>query len=278
MTDGWSRPQLPQAAAGFRLEHLGRVGSSNDEALQRARAGDPGRVWIIADEQDRGRGRNGRTWVSPVGNLFASLLVVAPCAMAVSPQLGFVAGVALHEALATLTGLQAPRLALKWPNDLLLDGAKLAGILVEGTTVTSSAGGSRLAVVIGCGVNVVDHPPDTPYAATDCRSAGFPLQRDDVFERLAGTLAGWLDRWDAGHGFAGVRQAWLAAAGGLGGPVVVRRPEGDLRGLFRDIDAQGQLLLEQDGRVTVVQAGDVFLGDIPGTKGEMMAADRRGTL
>lgn len=246
---------------GYRFERHGVLGSTNDEAFARARAGDPGKLWVLADEQSQGRGRQGRAWTSRPGNFYGTLLLRAPCAPALSPQLGFVAGVALHEAMSRLTGLDRTgqnrgRLALKWPNDLLLDGAKLAGILVEGTNLPEAGG---LAVVVGIGVNLAHHPQDTPYPATDCAQAGFVISPLALLSTLSRTFADALSRWNAGQGFPGLRQDWLARAGGVGETIVVRRHDGERRGLFRDLDADGRLLLDTDGAITVIQAGDVFL-------------------
>ncbi|MFO1151449.1 MAG: biotin--[acetyl-CoA-carboxylase] ligase [Alsobacter sp.] len=248
-------------ASGYRLEHFGSIGSTNDEAMTRARAGDPGRLWLVADEQTKGRGRSGRPWSSPKGNLLASLLLRAPCPPSASPQIGFVAAVALHQALAEVAGLPPARLALKWPNDLLLDGAKLAGILVEGTTAPGAAGQGDLAVVLGFGVNLVAHPTDTPYPATDCAAAGVPVSRSALFAALADRIMHVLGLWREGSGFAEVRLEWLRRTQGLGKPILVRRPEGDRRGTFRDLDHEGRLLLEDSAGLTVIQAGDVFPAD-----------------
>ena len=120
---------------GLRLEVFDRLGSTNDEAGERVRTGDPGGLWIMAREQGAGRGRHGRVWQSPPGNLYASLLLVNPCAPPIAPQIGFVAGVAVHAAVNRMAAFSRGRLALKWPNDILLDGAKLTGILVEGRSI-----------------------------------------------------------------------------------------------------------------------------------------------
>ncbi len=241
---------------GYRLEAFEVLGSTNDEAFVRARAGDPGGLWIVAAEQSQGRGRHGRAWTSRPGNFYGSLLLRAPCAAAVSPQLGFVAGVALHEAVQAITGLGRDRLALKWPNDLLLDGAKLAGILVEGSTLIETG---ELAIVIGFGVNLAHHPADTPYRATNCAEAGFGITPMQLLAALSRSAAAALARWNRGQGFPGIRQEWLSRAGGVGEMIIVRRPEGDRRGLFRDLDAHGRLLLDSDGVLLAIQAGDVFL-------------------
>lgn len=242
-------------AVGYRIDIFERIGSTNDEAMLRARQGDPGRLWIVAREQKQGRGRQGRVWSSPPGNLYASLLLVGPCAAAISAQIGFVAGVALQRAVAMVAGLAVPRLALKWPNDLLLDGAKIAGILVEGTMLP---GGGPLAVVIGIGINVRHHPLDTPYRASDLCACGFDLQPDAVFAALATTMAETLDRWNGGAGFQAVRAEWVARAAGIGEPIVVRQPEGERRGIFRDLGQDGTLMLEESDGLVAIQAGDVF--------------------
>src|SRR5262249_23629392 len=137
---------------------------TNAEALAHAAAGERGPLFIVAERQTAGRGRRGRAWASEVGNLYATLLVVDPAPPVASPQVCFVAALALHDAvLDACAGLAPARLKLKWPNDLLLDQAKVAGILVEGMTLA----GGEIAVAIGTGVNCVQHPGDTPFPAID---------------------------------------------------------------------------------------------------------------
>ena len=246
------------AARGFRLESLGAVGSTNDEALARARAGDAGDLWIVGESQSGGRGRQGRPWVSPPGNLYASLLLVAPCESARAPELGFVAGVALHEAARACVGV-APGLGLKWPNDLVCDGAKLSGMLLEASRLPNGA----LAAVIGIGVNCATSPQGLAYPTTtlaalaqDAASAG----RAAMFAALSDALAHWLGVWAGGRDFAAVRAAWLAAAVGLGRPIRVARPDAIVEGLFRTIDATGRLIVAQADKEIAIDAGDVLLG------------------
>jgi BirA family biotin operon repressor/biotin-[acetyl-CoA-carboxylase] ligase len=249
-------------AAGFTLDRRGSVGSTNDEAMALARAGAGGRVWVVADRQERGRGRSGRSWSSPPGNLYASLLLVEPCEPPRAPQLGFVAGVALHRAVSEAVPYGVPGLALKWPNDLLREGAKVAGILVEG--VSQGAGGG-LAAVIGMGVNLVSHPASPSYPAADMSDTGLAVAA--LFETLSRSMAEALALWDRGAGFARIRDAWLARAGGIGGEIEVRRPSGSLRGIFKDIDAEGRLVLDQRGQLVTIEAGDVFFGAPRGEQG-----------
>lgn len=229
------------------------IGSTNDEALAYVQSGQSDAHWVVARQQNAGRGRGGRAWVSPPGNLYASLAMVDPCALQCAPQLGFVAGLALHQAVTDVTGLTADRLTIKWPNDLLLDRAKLAGLLVEGSTF-----GGRTIAVIGMGVNCCAHPPDTPYEATDLKAKGAFATTEELFARLTQRMAEALTLWDRGAHFALIRKAWLTRAAGRGETICVRAGESAREGVFRDIDEDGRLLLERAGGLETVLAGDVF--------------------
>ncbi|MFC4173348.1 biotin--[acetyl-CoA-carboxylase] ligase [Microvirga sp. GCM10011540] len=252
-------------AAGYRLLSLKATESTNDDALQAAKAGDPGLLWITATEQHAGRGRHGRQWSSPPGNLYASLLLIDPCEAAVAPQLGFVAGLALHEAAERLTALGAPRLALKWPNDLLLDGAKLSGLLLEGHRV--GAGGS-LAVVIGFGVNVAFAPTNTPYPAATLESIRPGLAREDVFSALSSAFASTYAAWRASirnnnaDPFGPIRRLWLERAAGIGQEVTLRLPSGEKRGIFEGLDRSGRLQLKSSSGVELIDAGDLYFPNL----------------
>lgn len=230
-------------AAG--VTHLAEVGSTNDWLMARADALPDGH-WVIADRQTAGRGRRGRVWNDGAGNFMGSVLVKADGPV---QQLSFVTALALHDALAELTG--APeRLALKWPNDVLLDGLKCSGILLE------RQGG---ALVIGIGVNLAHHPDGTERPATSLAAAGVPVcSPRALLDMLAPAFARWRTIWQA-EGFAPVRTAWLARASGVGGRIVARlgneTPEGRFAGLADD----GALLLQlDDGSTRAIHAGDVF--------------------
>ena len=238
-------------ARGYRIESYNALASTNDEAMRRGREGDPGKLWITASEQSAGRGRLGRSWVSPRGNLHASLLLIDPASAQHLPQFGFVCGVAIAQALSEIAG---DRIRLKWPNDALLDGAKLSGILLEAAQVQ----GLSLCVA-GIGINCVAHPEGLPYPATDLQESGFAVDAAQVFEALSRNLTLWLERWDRGRDFAAVRSAWLAHAAGLGEQIEVATPRGRVKGLFRTLDAQGRLELETPEGRTAIEAGDVFL-------------------
>ena len=225
------------AASGVRLLSFDNVGSTNSEALMRGRAGDAGPLWVTAQTQDAGRGRRGREWVSQAGNLFASLLLTEIPEPARAAELSFVAALAVRDAVTALAPSLAPR--LKWPNDVLLDGAKFCGILVEG----EGGSNARFGVAIGIGVNCRSHPRETSHPATDLAAAGADLTVQDVFARLSITMLSRLKQWDRGAGFAAIRADWLAHATGLGGDIRIRLPDRELAGRFTGIDVRGHLVL-----------------------------------
>jgi BirA family biotin operon repressor/biotin-[acetyl-CoA-carboxylase] ligase len=253
--------------AGYRLLSLDATQSTNDDAVRAAREGDPGDLWIVAREQLAGRGRHGRQWASPPGNLYASLLLIEPCEAASAPQLGFVAGLALHQAVEAVTGIGAPRLALKWPNDLLLDGAKLSGLLLEGHRI-----GQTLAIVIGFGVNVTDAPSNTPYPATTVRSVSSGATREGLLEALSSAFASTFAAWKASlrmneaDPFGPIRRLWLERAAGLSTEVTLRLPSGERRGRFEGLDRLGRLQLRTEAGLEQIDAGDLYFPNLnPGT-------------
>jgi BirA family biotin operon repressor/biotin-[acetyl-CoA-carboxylase] ligase len=236
---------------GFRLNWVARCGSTNDLAMQALRGG-VDRVWTVTDEQVDGRGRMGRPWTPRPGNLYASLGLIAPALTAESPQIGFVAALAAHDAATRATG--ATRFGLKWPNDLLLDRRKVAGILVEGTMLADG----RLAVAVGVGVNVVDHPDGTRYGASDLAAVRPGVTAAQTFAALSDAFALRLAQW-RGEGFAAIRAAWLERAVGLGELVRVNQGDDVVEGRFEGIDAGGRLLMRCADGSRRIDAGDVFL-------------------
>lgn len=241
---------------GYRLEVFDQLGSTSDLALSRGRSGESGPLWIVAVEQTRGRGRMARHWASPPGNLYASLLLENPAPQALSPQLGFVAGVALAEALNNFLPA-ASHAQIKWPNDLLIGGAKLAGVLIEGT---SDQG--RFLCSIGIGVNCASHPDHTPYPATHLADHAPGMTAGDLIAPLADSFARWIDIWAGGARFAEIRAAWMRSALPVGAPLRVNLGEGAQlvvqEGAFGGIDEHGRLLLNCADRVMTFDAGDVF--------------------
>ncbi len=239
--------------AGFQLVHLAEVGSTNVEALALGAKGETRPTWVVADRQVAGRGRLGRDWVGLSGNLFATLLLTDAAPAARLSEICFVSALALDDALLTLAPDLERRFKVKWPNDALLDGAKVSGTLIEATTR-----GAISQIAIGIGVNVAHHPGSMPsYPTISLQEAGIAVDRDAVFEALSRSMVRALAVWQRGEGFDAIRAGWLARAHNLGHPIVVKTTDRRYEGIFVGIDAQGRLLLDTpDGRV-MITAGDV---------------------
>jgi BirA family biotin operon repressor/biotin-[acetyl-CoA-carboxylase] ligase len=238
--------------AGVRHMEYETLGSTNAEALALARAGERGPLWISARTQSAGRGRRSSSWMSPAGNLHATLLLSEPSPPAQAPQLSFVTALAVHDAIATCAPQLGPDLKVKWPNDLLVEKAKVAGILIEGESAPA------FAVAIGIGVNCAVHPDDTDYPAVDLAGLGALVVPDALLQELAQAMQSRLAQWRGGQGFPATRADWLKLAAGLGEMLQVRLPERELTGRFQGLDDVGRLLLDQAGRVIPVTAGEVF--------------------
>ena len=288
--------RLSQAARseGYRLHSHDRLDSTNSEAMRLAHGGEAGPLWVTTRRQEAGRGRRGNAWASPEGNLAASLLLpVAGVAPEMVATLGFVAGCALVDALrdacrsAPSLGMRgegrsdsivaealSPRaergdalapqaiappqaaIHLKWPNDVLADGQKLAGILLEAETLP----GGRRAVVVGFGVNIAATPEGLPYPAAALSAfsaADAPMLLEFLSERFVEAVR----IWNKGRGFSNIRRRWLERAAGVGAPVSVRMAEATLTGIFETIDEGGRLvILAPDGTRRTVTAGEVHFG------------------
>lgn len=242
---------------GFSLVALDEAGSTNDEAKARAAEGAPDGTVVWARRQRAGRGRQGRAWHSPLGNLFLSVILRPACEARVVAQLSFVAALAAADFVDDL--LPGRRARCKWPNDVLVDGGKIAGILLE-----SASGPGRRAdwVVLGIGVNLVHHPGlGAPQPSASLAGAGAaPLLPEEALPRLLAALARRRADWCA-RGFAGIRSAWLDRAHGLGESVTVANGGRHCAGLFAGLDADGALVLVEDDSVRRrVTAGEVFFG------------------
>jgi BirA family biotin operon repressor/biotin-[acetyl-CoA-carboxylase] ligase len=258
------------SARGYRLHGFDSVGSTSTEAARAAQAGDVGDVWFAALRQTEGRGRRGRQWETPHGNLAASLLVVPDCDPAIAATLGFVAGIALNRTLASLVpgatvklgidgaeGQGGARIALKWPNDVLADGAKLAGILLE----AQKRPDGRMAIVIGMGVNVVSAPEGLPYPAASIAGLCWDITAETILGTLSDEWVDAIDLWDSGRGVADILAAWRASAAGIGAPVAVSRDGEVVRGVFETIDDAGRLIVRaNDNSRVAITAGDVHFG------------------
>ena len=248
MTQAWP--------AGYAVRHFETIDSTNDEARRLAEQGEPGPVWIRADRQTAGRGRRGRAWESPTGNLAATLFLRPRKTAGECAQLSFVAALAASDAVAQFAG--GHEVKLKWPNDVLADGRKLAGILLE----SSSSGDAVPAwLAIGIGINLAHFPAETEFPATSLAALGVAVPAaPDALTALAASFAKWYEAWNA-TGFPSVRDAWLARAAGLGMRIRARLQNEETAGVFEGIDGRGALILrETQDRVRVFAAGDVFFG------------------
>src|SRR5215203_3958212 len=196
-------------SAGYKLAAFDQVGSTNAEAMAAARTGERGPIWFVTTEQTAGRGRRQRAWIAPRGNLASSVLEVADVSPGVAATLGFAAGLSLESALQKLSieanlrraGAEPLKYALKWPNDVMADGQKLAGILLEAEAVA----GNRLAVVVGIGTNVIAAPEGTPTPATSLAALGVQIGAQEVFTALSEAWVEFRGIWDNGRGCADIR-------------------------------------------------------------------------
>lgn len=242
--------------AGYGYLPLGTVTSTMEEARAR-RSGVSGPTWITATQQTAGRGRRGRPWQNVTGN-FAGTLILPDVTAETAALRSFVAAVALDEALVTLTG-RAEAFALKWPNDVLLNGGKVAGILLE-----SLADRGRITgVMIGIGVNLSSAPeagalePTALPPVSLAGETGVTISPEDMLEALAPAFAKWEAQMRT-YGFDPIRHAWLSRAARLGGQVTARLPGDEITGTFRTVDEEGRLVLSTPNGERCIAAGDVF--------------------
>lgn len=252
-------------SAGYRLAAFESIGSTNTEAVARARAGECGQMWFVTSEQTAGRGRRNRAWIAPRGNLASSVLEVIDISPAVAATLGFAAGLAIETALQKVSieaslrsaGSEHMKFSLKWPNDVLAGGQKLVGIGLEAEPVAAD----RLAVVVGIGTNIVSAPEGTQTPATSLAALGVDVGAEDLFSALSDAWAEYRGIWDNGRGFGEVRRQWLERAAGLGQPVSVQSGASTISGTFDTIDDVGCLIVATaDGRRLPISAGDVYFG------------------
>ena len=238
---------------GLAAEIYDELDSTNAEAMRRVRAGKARDEWIVATRQTAGKGRKGREWISEEGNLFATRLLHAACPRVRAPELSFVAGLATHDAVV-LSVSETPNVACKWPNDILLNDKKVAGLLLE----TEGSGEVADWVAIGIGINVANAPDTVIFPATCITAEDGKSNAHEVLRHLNERMEFWLGKWRR-QGFGIIRQAWLSAAAHLGDSISVRTDGESILGRFADLDAHGALILElDDGGTRTITAGDVF--------------------
>src|SRR5712671_303596 len=252
-------------SAGYRLFAFDKAGSTNAEAMSRAREGDRGPAWFVTSEQTAGRGRRQRAWIAPRGNLASSVLEVMDVSPAVAATMGFAFGLAHETALQRvsveanlrLAGSDQLKYLLKWPNDILVRGQKLCGLLVEAEAMPDGG----LAVVAGIGTNIIAAPEGTPTPATSLAALGVHVGAEELFAALSDAWVEFRGIWDNGKGFAEIRRLWLERAAGLGDPVAIQTGNATIAGTFDTIDEAGCLIVRTaEGKLLPIAAGEVYFG------------------
>lgn len=247
---------------GYQVEQRQSVGSTNTLAFDYAEANHPGRLWIVAEEQQSGHGRRGRVWSSPKGNLYATLLLVNEFSAEKAALLSFVAGVSLAETISQLAlqyGQHSFPITLKWPNDILLNDAKVSGILLEMKQIA----GGKTALVIGIGLNIACYPDDLPYAATSLHASGLMVSVEEVFAKLSENWALNFTLWQQPGGEKAIHSKWLAKAANLGKPMRLIRDDCIYCGVFETLDDEFRCILKEDtGKRIAIGAGEVHFGTV----------------
>lgn len=239
-------------ATGHPVRHFDRIDSTNLEARRLAQDGERGPLWLLADAQTLGRGRLGRSWVSDPGNLYATFLFSITQGPHLAAQVSFVAALAVHDMVTSLRPDLSPR--IKWPNDVLIGGAKFCGVLPE------VVGDNPTRIAIGCGVNLAHAPEGTPYPVT---ALGKDLAVGTALNDLDASLTRRLAQWDEGRGFASIRADWAACALGIGGAVTATSGTKQTTGIFRGLAADGALILEEaDGSRIPIHSGEVSFAEL----------------
>jgi BirA family transcriptional regulator, biotin operon repressor / biotin---[acetyl-CoA-carboxylase] ligase len=230
--------------------HYPTIDSTNLEARRLFDAGERGPLFLLADEQTAGKGRLDRSWASAKGNCYSTLILPLNSEITAVPQIGFVVALAVADVVRE-HGVEAK---LKWPNDVLINGAKVAGIICE---VLSS---NPLTVAIGCGINVAHAPLFLAYPATCLVAEGATVTRDDVFASYGLALGTWLTIWNNGQNFAAIRTAWMNLAIGIGETISMRNADQHLTGNFEAITEQGAVMLKPPhGPPHILHAGDMHI-------------------
>lgn len=228
----------------MRVLRFDTIDSTNAEAHRLAQQGERGPLWIVANRQSGGRGRLGRSWVSEPGNLYCTHLFTAHCDARTASQIGFVASLAVLDMAEALVG--GANVGLKWPNDVLLGGAKFCGILPEAVAQPSQG---ETVIALGIGINLSHAPAGLPYPV-----AALDAQVDAAFDALRRALAHRLATWNDGAGFALIRDEWQAHAVGLGQTVSAAGETGVFRGLGPD----GALLIDTASGRRMIHSGEVL--------------------
>lgn len=240
--------------SGVRHTAYAEVVSTNSTCLELARSGDDGNHWVSAEKQTSGKGSRGRSWDSLTGNLFASLLLKNPSEEKLLATLTFVASLAIRDLIVNLAPNRQVDVRLKWPNDVLLKGKKLSGILLENHQVK----GDNM-VIVGIGINVQSSPKEALFPAISLKEFGIKSVAPDLFFQLAQYMQNRLDQWDCGLGFENTKEDWLKHAAKLGEQVQVKQSNETLNGIFEGLSEDGRMLLKTaNGQLKKISTADIF--------------------
>ncbi|WP_375636712.1 MULTISPECIES: biotin--[acetyl-CoA-carboxylase] ligase [unclassified Bartonella] len=245
---------------GYTVEAYDSVDSTNLIAQRKAQTGHQGNLWIVAQEQSQGRARRGRTWSSPKGNLYSSLLLVDDIVHQTAAQLGFVAGVSVAEVIKQLIKEEKQTnniVSLKWPNDILLRGEKSSGVLLEILKLSSQ----QYALVIGIGINVKYNYEDAPYSTSSLKNIGLRIDAEQLFTVLTECFSKNYLLWKQPKGCEIIRKKWLLYSAHLGKHVKVVNDEKVIEGIFDGLDSDFNCIIKRkDGQTAIITAGDVHFG------------------
>lgn len=237
----------------WRFEQYQKVLSTQGYVFDAVAAGEAEGFVVQALQQQGGKGRHGNAWESPIGNLYMSILLRPNCDLGACGQLAFVVAVALSEALGDYIDAGKHTKTLKWPNDVLIDGRKISGILLESDVQENTLN----AIILGMGVNIFK-APELGVGLNDIANAPVYVNkvRDNILDKLGTTYALWQEK-----GFAPIREAWLNQAHGIGQPMTARLPSEIFKGVFKGLTADGSLILEtEEGSDKIIHAAEVHFG------------------
>ncbi|AGF75893.1 biotin--[acetyl-CoA-carboxylase] ligase [Bartonella vinsonii] len=245
---------------GYTVESYESVDSTNLIAQQKAQAGHQGKLWVVAQEQSQGRARRGRTWSSPKGNLYSSLLLIDDIVHQTAAQFGFVAGISVVEAIKQFVKGEEQTnniVSVKWPNDILLGGAKSSGVLLEIFKLPSQ----QYALVIGIGINVKYHYEDAPYPTSSLNNIGLFVETEQLFTVLTECFAKNYLLWKQPRGCDFIREKWLFYSAHLGQHAKIVNDEKIIEGIFDGLDSDFNCIIKQkNGQQAIITAGDVHFG------------------
>lgn len=236
----------------FTIHHFEEVKSTNSLALELSKTHkiDHNHI-ILADSQSGGKGRMGRSWTSPPGNLYFSLVLKSQKSIAEISQISFLSAVSMGLAISEFDQKKTDeaKINYKWPNDILIDGKKVAGILLEKDSDF---------VVVGIGVNINSHPQNISYPACNLENRGFLVNQENLLKKFLDNFSDLYQKWQ-NFGFTPIRNLWLARAYNLGKEININLPEKSLLGVFKDLDKNGNLIISSANTEIIISSAEIII-------------------